>query len=310
MPSPLSETGKTQLCHMNVSIYARQHHLQMYTPPWVLAEPLPEKVQLNIKNPLITRPQIVQDTSATIHVAYTFSLDRRWMVVVWTDNRGTMMDFSVLEIQTDTTIGSPLTGVFKETWTRTKRMAERTGLQWNTVLAKMGLIFEGELQGKAHLLRDVYLWVSMRTLKYILWTVWVDIVEGEDKVAIVSLDIESPFHCSLSAPVTEISSSNMNNSNPNIADITPPAAAAATAAQRAGPYDAPVAQLIVLNHRVGYSRRRVEAYQGNLAMDSVHSELEGWILSLATGYLVQEPCTATDTLHQASTMEVKQKETR
>ena len=43
--------------------------------------------------------------------------------------------------------------------------------------------------------------------------------------------------------------------------------------------------MIMLNHRMAYSRQRVNIYQGDLAMEAMN-ELDSWILSLSTGYLI------------------------
>ncbi|KAI9499248.1 mediator complex subunit 13 C-terminal-domain-containing protein [Zychaea mexicana] len=271
-------------CH---SIERRQDHIDhvrsissFYTPPWIIAQQPPGSIKLSIKNPLVAFPTVILDPSATLHMAYSFSLDRRWMVIVWSDHRGELLEFAVLEIQaaSSKTPVSPLVKVFTEAWTRTRNIARRTGIAWSFVLAKIGLIFESELQA------------------------WLDSLhstgDSEEKVAIISMDVESPLHfddevrsqhneqdttnANVSDAYTFASSSPYNsttNSTPS-GTIKP----TATPAKELLDVDSGT-YMIMLNHRMAYSRQRVNIYQGDLAMEPMN-ELDSWILSLSTGYLV------------------------
>ncbi|KAI8142064.1 mediator complex subunit 13 C-terminal-domain-containing protein [Fennellomyces sp. T-0311] len=244
-----------------------------YTPPWIIAQPPPESIKLSIKKPLISFPTVILDPSATIHMAYSFSLDRRWMVLVWSDHRGELLEFAVLEIQTTSSKapGSPLVKVFTEAWTRTRNIARRTGTSWNYALAKIGLIFESELQA------------------------WFDVFnaagDSDEKVAIVSIDLESPFHFDEEypqeedAPVSDATYTYASYSTPLNSTTTTiqPSTTTATASTKQVLDDGTC--MIMLNHRVAYSRQRVNIYQGDLAMEPMN-ELDSWILSLSTGYLV------------------------
>lgn len=48
----------------------------------------------------------------------------------------------------------------------------------------------------------------------------------------------------------------------------------------------PSSLLILLNHRMAYSRQRVNIYQGDLSIESMN-ELDRWMLPLSSGYLVK-----------------------
>ncbi|KAI7854657.1 mediator complex subunit 13 C-terminal-domain-containing protein [Circinella umbellata] len=302
-----------------------------YTPPWIIAQQLPETIKLSIKKPLIKFPEVIVDPAATLHMAYSFSLDRRWMVIVWSDHRGELLEFAVLEIQAASNKQpvSPLVKVFTEAWTRTRDIANRTGVAWSYVLAKIGLIFESELQA----------WLDAfhtTTKKF------------DAKVAIVSIDIESPLHfddeslyqhqsndeemtrptsaTTTSDGYTFASSSSPFNTastvasaatvgSPNVSTPGTPSSTGGTTGIKPTTTGTPTATssinnpansatvglngiketldgdttsgsyMIMLNHRMAYSRQRVNIYQGDLAMEAMN-ELDSWILSLSTGYLI------------------------
>ncbi|KAI9278643.1 mediator complex subunit 13 C-terminal-domain-containing protein [Phascolomyces articulosus] len=313
------------------SIYSQCHSLEdrldydgkrslssFYTPPWVIAPQPPDSIKLSIDKPIVKFPTIVVDPTATLHMAYSFSLDRRWMVIVWSDHRGELLEFAVLEIQSVSSKMpvSPLVKVFTEAWTRTRNIARRTGISWSYVLAKIGLIFESELQA------------------------WLDSLhstgDSNEKVAIVGMDIESPLHfddeilykhgndqdmtqstTTTSDGYTFASSSPFNTASTSATSATnagtpttPNSTGSSTTIKPSGTTATPKTSsssvpmnssnsnkeflngdttsgsyMIMLNHRVAYSRQRVNIYQGDLAMEAMN-ELDSWILSLSTGYLI------------------------
>lgn len=114
----------------------------MYAPAFVLAKTIPESIQYSLTKPVIPFHTIVEQ-NATLHLAYCFSLDRRWMTAVWTDNRGELLEFAVLYSADNKPLGS----LFEEAWCRTTEISQRTGHAWTFVIAKIGLMFHQELQG-------------------------------------------------------------------------------------------------------------------------------------------------------------------
>lgn len=117
-----------------------------YTPPFVLAKPIPAKIKYTLSKPLMPFPTIM-DQNATLHVSYSFSLDRRWLVLVWTDNEGEFMEFSVIHVK-----DKPLSLLFEDAWSRTLQISRKAALPWSFVIAKNGLLFEQELQGEHRIL--------------------------------------------------------------------------------------------------------------------------------------------------------------
>ncbi|KAI9496107.1 mediator complex subunit 13 C-terminal-domain-containing protein [Zychaea mexicana] len=270
----------------------------MYSPPFILAKPIPDTIQYSLKNTVNSFP-IILDQSATLHMAYCFSLDRQWMVLVWTDNQGELLEFSVIHIK-----DKSLLDAVDEAWQKTKDVAQCTGFAWTFVIAKIGLMFGDELQA------------------------WIDVIPADDKVAIVSVDIDSALRVQLNhdlanqyhqqqqqqipvmeypqtpgssantpTPETFSSAAASTATTPLSAAAASTAAAAATVRPAASALDLSNAngeiKALILNHRVAYSRHRTHVMQGIVNADyggtacgDGDSDQEHWMLPLATGYLI------------------------
>jgi hypothetical protein len=249
----------------------------LYAPPFILTKPVPSTIQFEIKKALNSFPTILE-SHAVLHMGYCFSFDKRWMIIVWTDNRGELVEFAILD---NARLNLPLSTVFEEAWARTKDIAKRTGFAWTFVIAKIGLLFEEELQA------------------------WIQCTSNEEKVAIVSLDLES----SLYVNPTSDSYGGMNdvsNASDSLAS-TPGMMSSSSAntpnsghghhnsgkkmfnndvdASFGGPGQT---KALLLNHRVAYSNKRERASLGILGMDPI-SQVEEWMIPLASGYMIHTP---------------------
>lgn len=245
--------------------------IEMYAPPFVLSKPMPTTIPFQLKKALNAFPTILE-TPAVLHMGYCFSFDKRWMIIVWTDNRGELVEFTILDNQR---YNLPLTVVFEEAWARTKDIAKRAGFAWTFVIAKIGLIFEEELQA------------------------WIQCVSNEEKVAIVSLDIESSLYVS---PTSDINSMNDLSSNPsdtlgntnahNMMNASASASASGGGSKKmfgdVDTFGSGQTKALLLNHRVAYSNKRERASYGILDMDPI-SEVEDWMIPLASGYMIHTP---------------------
>ncbi|KAI7876414.1 hypothetical protein K492DRAFT_210351 [Lichtheimia hyalospora FSU 10163] len=260
-----------------------QSHSILYTPPWVIAQRVPDTIRFSFKRPLVPYPTVIVDSDAMLHMVYSFSLDRRWMIIVWSDHRGELVEFAVLEIQAAVSPGkpngSPLVQVFTEAWSRTKKLAHRTGFSWQYAIAKMGLIFESELQA------------------------WEDVLHSagdhDEKVAIICIDIDSPLtidiflsntNSSLSAEELTAQAMSQISERYTYSSASPTPTDSPRSKEnkpKSQPIMDPSTLLILLNHRMAYSRQRVNIYQGDLSMESVN-ELDRWMLPLSSGYLVKQ----------------------
>lgn len=122
---------------------------EIYSPPFVLAKSVQNTIQFSLKRSLAPYPTLL-DQSVFLHLAYCWSLDRRWFLCVWIDSRGELLEYAAFETgqEVGEDISRNLAPVFSEAWERTLRLARRTGFSWNFVVGKLGLMYNEELQGK------------------------------------------------------------------------------------------------------------------------------------------------------------------
>lgn len=244
----------------------------VYAPPFVLSKPIPSQIHFKLKKAIHAFPSILE-SHAVLHMGYTFSLDKRWMIIVWTDNRGEMVEFAVLDNHRHQL---PLTSVFEEAWRRTRQISKRTGFGWTFVICKMGLVFEEEL------------------------TAWIACLPSNAHVAIVSLDVESTLYVNTTTTTTSTTSANadtthdmhtptdtLNTSTPTMMNST--AATTTKKMYSSDSQDTGHTKALLLNHRVAYSNKRERMAFGMLGLDSISKE--DWMIPLASGYLIHTPPT-------------------
>ncbi|ORX47245.1 hypothetical protein DM01DRAFT_1385988 [Hesseltinella vesiculosa] len=266
---------------------------EIYSPPFVLTKQVPEQITFSL-NASVRLPAIL-DQDATLHMAYVYSLDRRWMTVVWTDHRGELVDHAVLRASGRQ--AAPFTVVFEEAWKKSKAMAAQADFDWTFVIVKLGLMFENELQA------------------------WVHVIPDKEKVAIVCMDMESSLNVDNLGGPDGLSPANAPdtpqtpqtpNVGPNHVSTPPPSSSANTpvsqspaalsmnkqAAVAASTLadsttidtaaSTTITKILLLNHRVAYSRKRHRVSEGVTLMDAI-SDIESWILPLSSGYLIHMP---------------------
>jgi hypothetical protein len=119
---------------------------ELYAPAFVLAKPPPSSIQYSTKNAYNPFPSSLEH-DVTMHVAYTFSLDNRWVIAVWIDARGEMIDFMVLQVNGHVREPDWHLNAIKEIWERTKHICGRAGFTWKFTIGKLGLMFGNELSG-------------------------------------------------------------------------------------------------------------------------------------------------------------------
>ncbi|KAF9980202.1 mediator of RNA polymerase II transcription subunit 13 [Mortierella antarctica] len=68
--------------------------INAYAPSFALAKPTPATIQFDVRH----SPNSVPKPVATLHVGYGFSLDGRWLICVWTDHRGEMLEHMALDM--------------------------------------------------------------------------------------------------------------------------------------------------------------------------------------------------------------------
>jgi hypothetical protein len=213
---------------------------------------------------------IILNQLATLHMAYCFSYDRAWMFVVWIDDRGELLEYDLFSRKS----------AHKEAWKRTLEIAKRTEFPWTIVIAKVGLMFNDELN------RWLRYTTPSDTDKY--------------RVAIVCIDMESGLHLHFQTHFPDASAfldtagQNKSQQASGFLDASGKSRVLGhTRYQQDGGQQSSSTQLInseaqilVLNHRISYSHKRDQAYKGILRVEAI-TEKENWMMPLATGYLIQ-----------------------
>lgn len=232
----------------------------LYAPPFVLTKPIPKTINFKLND---IRPfPILLDKDATLHVAYCFSYDRAWMAIVWTDERGELLEYSLF----------PRKAAYKDAWERTLEIAKRTDFPWTIIITKVGLMFHDEL---------------LYWLKYISNT-------HAYHVAIVALDLESELnlHFNTGYPDTKTTSHiDRNQNTPTLLNSFGRSHTIAGYQQEKSQIHARnvnidnETQILLLNHRISYSQKRERAYKGILRTEAI-TEKENWMTPLATGYMI------------------------
>ncbi|KAF9139794.1 mediator of RNA polymerase II transcription subunit 13 [Mortierella sp. GBA39] len=135
--------------------------INTYAPLFALAKTTPPAIHFDVHQ----KPNSMPKPPATLHVGYGFSLDGRWLICVWTDHRGELLEQLVLDMTDNTgrmlmsgksscangkhsssNSSLPLLTGIKEIWNRTLVYQKRGSFTWKTVISKLGLMSRIELQ--------------------------------------------------------------------------------------------------------------------------------------------------------------------
>lgn len=135
---------------------------------------------------------------------------------------------------------------------------------------------------------------------------WEDVLcsagDNDEKVAIVCIDIDSPLTIDMFLSNTNNSLSAEELTAQAMSQLSERYTYSSSASSSPAPTDSPRSKenktksqpamdpstlLILLNHRMAYSRQRVNIYQGDLSMESMN-ELDRWMLPLSSGYLIKQ----------------------
>ncbi|KAG0083726.1 mediator of RNA polymerase II transcription subunit 13 [Podila epicladia] len=145
--------------------------INAYAPCFALAKSTPVTIHFDVHQ----KPNSVPKSSATLHVGYGLSLDSRWLICVWTDHRGEMLEHLALDMrearmnQMTGERSRTLSSCLQEIWTRTRVYQKRGSFSWKTVISKLGLMTRAELME------------------------WTKITEGTTHTSIVAVNIDSPL---------------------------------------------------------------------------------------------------------------------
>ncbi|KAG0274198.1 mediator of RNA polymerase II transcription subunit 13 [Linnemannia exigua] len=163
--------------------------INSYAPLFALAKTTPPTIHFDV----LQKPNSMPKPPATLHVGYGFSLDGRWLICVWTDHRGELLEHLVLDMTDGTsrmlmsgkfstskggnnnnsrnkdndTSCLPLLAGIKEIWNRTLVYQKRGSFNWKTVISKLGLMTRTELHE------------------------WTQLTAGTNYTAVVAVNIDS-----------------------------------------------------------------------------------------------------------------------
>lgn len=237
---------------------------KLYAPPFVLSSRIPKKIQFEIDD--IRSFPVLLDRHSTLHMAYCFSYDRAWMSVVWIDNRGELLEYSLYPRKT----------AFNDAWERTMKIAHLTDFPWTIVITKIGLMFNDEL---LH-------WLKYTTSK-----------DNKYCFSIVGLDLESGLNIHFGGCYPEQTANTAierNQQPPTLLDSSGKSIRGIEVNYKQDNYlktnrnetHGDSVQVLLLNHRISYSQKRERAYKSILRTEAV-TEKENWMTPLVTGYLIQ-----------------------
>ncbi|KAG0240604.1 Mediator of RNA polymerase II transcription subunit 13-like [Actinomortierella wolfii] len=175
------------LCSQSSQVNART---SIYAPAFALAKTAPATINYSLH----LKPNTAPRNPATMHVGYSLSLDERWLVCVWTDHRGEMLEHLELDLKgcrhglsvsVVTTIASngqrrkkeqdsrrtlwTMVECMQEIWAKTQLYQKRASFSWKTVITKLGLISQSELAE------------------------WTAVTKDAQNVSIVAVNIDSPM---------------------------------------------------------------------------------------------------------------------
>ncbi|OZJ03918.1 hypothetical protein BZG36_03292, partial [Bifiguratus adelaidae] len=245
---------------------------EFYSPAYVLARSKQPSVLFKLKGALRDFPVVTSDQTF-LHLAYTWSADKRWLLAVWTDGCGELTDFATYtldSVDSDET-SDPwefVRDVFASLWRKSLLFSKRAGLSWRFVIGKLGSMFEAELQQ------------------------WIKVIPVEQHVDIVALEPDAMLQFS---PNMDLSSSEFIPSTPASGGaVTPDALGLPGASPQPSKMEAVQKRnddiiALLLNHRATVSSRDTFYLGPQGVTPPEHSASEILMVPLATGYMVRLP---------------------
>lgn len=110
-------------------------------PVFTIARPVYNKVQFVREAPV--RSLDVVDRHTLLHVGYQVSPCGKWIMAACIDQRGESHELGLWLTQTD----SVETQIVNQVWEFTLKFARKANVEWRIVIAKLGTMGEGELEG-------------------------------------------------------------------------------------------------------------------------------------------------------------------
>lgn len=102
-------------------------------PPLVLADPVPKVVPFR----LASEPVAPLEEAKCLHVAYSQSVDQRWVTAAWTDNSGrhqTTLSYCLRE--RDSPVSRPISEIRAQIWETSKDIMDMSSSHWRLMVVK------------------------------------------------------------------------------------------------------------------------------------------------------------------------------
>ncbi|KAA8909666.1 mediator complex subunit 13 C-terminal-domain-containing protein [Sphaerosporella brunnea] len=145
------------------------------SPPIQLARPIPQKIEFRLTPD--PSPALLKENQL-LHIAYSQSLDERWVSVAWSDNTGSVQKTATINLgRRNSGVLRPFTEVLNEIWDATADLIKYPAVRWRLAITK----------------------VCSSTMPADEVETWKALVATHDRVSatyLLSADLQSPFRIS------------------------------------------------------------------------------------------------------------------
>lgn len=122
------------------------------SPAIVLEQTFPRMPEFKLTTTPSSSPM---HENSCLHIAYSQSIDERWITAAWTDNRGSQyMTASYCLGRKGKPIATPFADVAREMWETTRGIISTRKVHWRIMIAKCGVLEQNEMDMWASLVQD------------------------------------------------------------------------------------------------------------------------------------------------------------
>ncbi|ODV92253.1 hypothetical protein CANCADRAFT_42867 [Tortispora caseinolytica NRRL Y-17796] len=170
-----------------------------------IAKPIPNMIPFNF-GPAVSDP-LFEDNSA-IHISYSRTADRRWIVASWTDNRGSFLFSRSFCLTRGSQRPKSIEEVIGSIWEKTISFARRKKIRWRIIVTRLGIVEEDEQVA----------WTNMFASAEMEFSTTNTVVRSGSATPITSVlpvggHIDSSKHNSFSMPISTGKSTDLSHSS-------------------------------------------------------------------------------------------------
>ncbi|RKP08797.1 mediator complex subunit 13 C-terminal-domain-containing protein, partial [Thamnocephalis sphaerospora] len=137
---PMLEKGQTFGCDYKAE--SAGPGVAVYAPPFVLVDDPPRAIELALSPACDARgPQLHQVQN--LHAAYALHENADWVVCIWVDDRGELVDGDMWQLAPDAR--NDATQLVDGVWRRSRALAERWSDDWHITVLRRGIMSADEL---------------------------------------------------------------------------------------------------------------------------------------------------------------------